>query len=61
MSISPATPSTSFSFYPEIDFEEGQVVPPNGGNEEDQVESSSQPVPLKERMCAIADRMGYRF
>ena len=60
MSISP-TPSTSFSFYPEIDFEEGQVVPPNIENEEDQVESSSQPVPLKDRMCAIADRMGYLF
>lgn len=60
MSISP-TSSASFSFYPEIDFEEGQVILPNAGNEEDQERSSGQSIPLKERMCAIADCIGYRF
>lgn len=59
MSISP-TPSTSFSFYPEVDFEEGQVVPPRE-SEEERAESSSQPAPLKERVYAIADHMGYQF
>ena len=45
MSISPTTASASFSFYPEVENEE----------------TSSQPIPLKDRIYALADRLGYRF
>lgn len=48
MSISPTTSSTGFFLYPNIENKEGPETP-------------SQPITLKDRVCLMADRIGYRF